>query len=115
MRINIFVDDALHDRLNRWRRHLNFSAICQEALETAVARKEAISTSSNEDQEVIARLRQEKAEYRQKWFDIGVQLGLQWARRAPYLELKAWIHRLQRLKKAPSLPATLRDPIDLII
>ncbi len=115
MRLNISVPDDLHDRLGRWRRQLNFSAICQEALEAAVARKEARSTSSLEDQEVISRLRREKEDLARGWFDIGVQLGLQWARRAPYLELKAEIHRLQRLKKGPSSPSTLRDPIDLIV
>jgi post-segregation antitoxin (ccd killing protein) len=89
-RINISIPDELHAELEKWREQLNVSGICQEALRKEVARLEAVATAGGDLDAVVKRLRAEKDEWEKHWYEVGIQLGHEWARRAPYQRLLEW-------------------------
>jgi len=95
-RINISIPDELHADLEKWRDQLNVSGICQEALRKEAARLEAVATAGDDLDAVVKRLRAEKDEWEKHWYEVGVQLGYEWARRARYRRL------LESLDHAPA-------------
>ncbi len=75
-RINITVPNNLHERLQAVRDSINISRICQEAIEQAVALEEIKMKALSNKEKVIERLRLERQESEQEWFDCGRADGL---------------------------------------
>jgi post-segregation antitoxin (ccd killing protein) len=92
-RINISIPEELYAELEKWRDQLNVSGICQEALRKEVARQEAVATAGDDLDAVVERLRAEKDEWEKHWYEVGVQLGYEWAKRAGYRRLVEWLQR----------------------
>jgi len=88
-RLTISVPDDLHRSLERFRDRLNISRICQDALSKEIAKLEQLPTAALELEEMVDRLRSEKAVADRQWFAQGVTDGISWTRGAPYEELLA--------------------------
>jgi hypothetical protein len=87
-RITLSVPDALHDQIECWRESFNLSRVFQEAVADMIRRREELQERLKEDlPQVIARLKREKLEAEENWFEKGLSTGLQWARNAHFLEL----------------------------
>lgn len=83
-RLNISIPDALYERIQAQKDKLNFSKLCQEALMSAVAIEEARQMDPDEEKNMIERLRREKKEAEDEWFEIGRKVGIQDAKGMPY-------------------------------
>ena len=90
-KITISVPDILFQKIDAWRQAFNLSHIFQEAISEAIKKKEEFQKRISEDfniPEIIERLKKEKFESEDTWYRQGEHLGLEWARRAHYLDLK---------------------------
>ncbi|MGH3111083.1 MAG: hypothetical protein ACRDQT_09220 [Gaiellaceae bacterium] len=86
-RLTISVPDELHRSLERFRGRLNVSRVCQEALAKEIAKLEQLPRGAIELEELVDRLREEKAASDKQWFAQGVTDGISWTRGAAYPEL----------------------------
>lgn len=104
-KVTISVPDELHEKMERWRNEFNFSRIFQDAVGEAIGDKDSIRKKVREDtsmQEIIERLRREKAESeakatrleqddsdrKQAEREAARVAGLEWAKTAHYDQLK---------------------------
>jgi predicted CopG family antitoxin len=90
-KITISVPDELHEKMQEWKKSLNFSRIFQEAVSDLIQKKEDFNRRLKEDpkmSEIIERLRKEKQESETEWFDQGKQDGTDWAKSSHYSEIK---------------------------
>ncbi len=90
-KITISVPDFLYQKIDAWRQSFNLSRIFQEAISEAIKKKEEFQKRISEDfniPEIIERLKKEKFESEDTWHRKGERSGLEWARRAHYLDLK---------------------------
>ncbi len=107
-RMNISLPDDLHQELGSYRAQINISAACQRALRLEIDRLKPTDATVEPVDEVVERLRAEKRELettsRKRGFDVGVE----WANRASFVDLRRWGARKVR---ADDL-ATLKTPLD---
>ncbi len=82
--ITITVPEGLHERLQKVKKNFNVSWICQEAIGFEVKRQELLQSGVENDQDVIERLRLEKAELAKKSYDLGYKAGLSIAKYSSY-------------------------------
>ncbi len=88
-RITLSIPDALHRQLDQWRNSFNLSRIFQDALSELIGRKESLRDAVHYDlPQIISRLKREKEETEESWFDEGMKAGLTWAKSAHWLELR---------------------------
>ena len=90
-KITISVPDILYQKIDSWRQAFNLSHIFQEAISEAIKKKEEFQKRISEDfniPEIIERLKKEKFESEDSWYRQGEYFGLEWARRAHYIDLK---------------------------
>lgn len=89
-KITLSIPDLLHEKLEEWRASFNLSKMFQEALTEAIQRKEEFQKRFSEDfdlSEVIKRLKQEKLAWEKKFYKLGKDEGLRWAKIAHYCDL----------------------------
>lgn len=98
-RLTISVPDDLRRSLERLRDRINVSKICQEALAKEIAKLEQLPRRALELEEMVERLRDEKAAADKQWFAQGVTDGISWTRGASYPELLAAAEPSQPLGK----------------
>jgi hypothetical protein len=87
--IRYSVPDELRLSLERFRDRINVSRICQDALAKEIAKLEQLPRGALELEEMVDRLRSERAALDKQWFAQGVTDGITWTRGAPYEELLA--------------------------
>ena len=90
-KITISVPDELHEKMQEWKKSLNFSRIFQEAISDLIQKKDNFKKRLKEDPDmeaIIERLRKEKQESENEWFDQGKQDGIDWAKNSHYSEIK---------------------------
>jgi Arc/MetJ-type ribon-helix-helix transcriptional regulator len=89
-RVTVSIPDMLHEKMEKWRESFNLSKMFQDAVMEAIQKKEDFQKRIREDldlQDIIGRLRQEKARSEGDSFESGRQDGLLWARSAHYDDL----------------------------
>jgi predicted CopG family antitoxin len=99
-RLTISIPDELHRSLERFRERLNISKVCQEALAKEIAKLEQLPRGALELEEMVERLRDEKAAADKHWFAQGVTDGISWTHGAAYPELLAAADPTSPLRKA---------------
>ena len=91
-KFNLSVPDALAAEIDEHREHLgSLSAIFQEAVRAKVqGRKDFLKRLKGDEtmDAIIERLRREKAEAQNNYFEKGKQDGLRWAKAASYNDLE---------------------------
>lgn len=90
-RITVSVPDELGEQIDKWKGEISPSAIFQSAMEEAIAKKEGFLKRIHQGEDmnaIIERLRQEKKEEENIYFEKGKEDGLDWAKAASYSELK---------------------------
>jgi predicted CopG family antitoxin len=75
-RINIAVSDGLFERLEKVKGNFNVSRVCQVALEREVSYQELLSVKGKTMEQTIERLKAEKGEAGQEYFDDGKRAGI---------------------------------------
>ncbi|MFH2091883.1 MAG: hypothetical protein ABIJ31_05930 [Pseudomonadota bacterium] len=86
-KITLSIPDMLHEKLTQWRSSFNFSKLFQEALTEAIERKETFQKRFSQDldmPDIINRLKDEKIKWGKKYFELGKQEALRWAKTAHY-------------------------------
>lgn len=86
-RVTIAVPDALFARLQPVKQRFNISAICQEAIEMAVITQE-LKIQATEDQDLVERLRAEKAVLLHKVQQEGFELGVRSSSKLSYNDFR---------------------------
>lgn len=86
-RVTIAVPDGLFDRLQSVKRRFNISAVCQEALEMAVVAQELMINAAD-DQNLVERLRAEKAVLMHKVEQEGFELGIRSSSKLSYQDFR---------------------------
>lgn len=86
-RINITIPDGLFDRLQKVKSHFNISGVCREAIEREVVCLEFRIKETNDMNEIIDRLKQEKEKYDARYVNDGYVAGLEDAKNMSYEEL----------------------------
>lgn len=87
-RMNISITPELRDELEKYRDEINISKVCRSALEQRIEslkRSKGILTENLD--ETIARLKQEKADYINDFYEMGFKLGYTRASVASFSEL----------------------------
>ena len=90
-KVTISVPNELHEKMQKWRESFNFSSIFQEAIASAIEKKEAFKKRLREVttmEQVVERLRREKVEVAKDYFEQGKKDGLEWAKAASYDEIQ---------------------------
>lgn len=90
-KITISVPEDLYEKMSKWRHTLNFSNVFQRAVSSMIQKKEDFQSRLQEELDqsaVIERLRREKAESENNYFDIGKRDGLRWAKNVHYDDLQ---------------------------
>ncbi len=90
-KITISVPDGLHEKMDKLRDSLNFSQVFQKAISELIQKKDDLKRRIKQDtdiNEIVKRLKNEKAESEGGYFDKGKNNGLIWAKAAHYEELK---------------------------
>ena len=98
--ITITIPDTLHVRLQKYKEKLNVSQVCQKALDEKIKdweRKTEAIHGYPDMEEILSRLRKEKAEVEQQWYQKGLKAGLFIAKRASYEELKVMATRVKTI------------------
>ncbi|MCP3875851.1 MAG: hypothetical protein GY699_22195 [Desulfobacteraceae bacterium] len=89
-KITLSIPDLLHEKLKEWRNSFNFSKMFQDTLTEAIQKKEAFQKRFSEDfdmPEIIKRLKQEKLIWEKKYYQLGKEAALNWAKVAHYEDL----------------------------
>ena len=89
-RVTVSIPDMLHEKMEKWRESFNLSKMFQDAVMEAIQKKEDFQKRIREDldlQEIIERLRSEKARSEGNFFDSGRRDGFLWAKTAHYDDL----------------------------
>ena len=105
-RITITVPDDLHGKMQKWKKHFNFSSIFQKAVAEVIERKENFYQRLEQEgddtmEETIERLREEKLESEGDYYEIGREEGEDWAKAAHYLDIKAMIEWINTNRSYP--------------
>ena len=105
-RITITVPDDLHGKMQKWKKHFNFSSIFQKATAEAIERKENFYQKFGQEgddtmEEIIERLREEKLESEGDYYEMGKEEGEDWAKAAHYLDIKAVIEWIDTIRSYP--------------
>lgn len=79
-RLNISVPDDLFDRIEAVKEKVKVSKICQEALMNAVTVEELRNMAPEEEENLIARLRNQKEKNFDAWYGVGEKRGIVSAR-----------------------------------
>jgi hypothetical protein len=90
-KVTISVPDQLHEKMMDWKNSFNFSQVFQNAISELIQNKEDFKKRLKGDEKmtkIIERLRCEKAEAENKWFEQGKLDGLDFAKSASYKDLK---------------------------
>jgi len=91
-KVTISVPDDLHEKMQEWKDAFNYSGIFQEAVKKAIARKESFQKKIREEnptmEQVVERLRMEKEESEESWFQNGKDEGLIFAKLSHYDAIK---------------------------
>ncbi|OQX63910.1 MAG: hypothetical protein B5M56_01320 [Desulfococcus sp. 4484_241] len=94
-KITISVPDDLYEKMSKWRDSLNFSNVFQKAVSTLIQKKEDFQTRIRQELDqsaIIERLREEKAQSENNYYDVGRKDGLKWAKSAHYDDLQYALH-----------------------
>jgi hypothetical protein len=87
-RISISIPDELQEKMEKWKDSFNYSGICQDAIRQKIQRKEdfqrRLTGEPEEMEQIVERLKKEKAETEQNYFDDGKVQGLKWAKSSHY-------------------------------
>lgn len=83
-RINISIQDDLHERMQALKGQINVSAVCSEALTFAVQLQEVLSQTEGGRDKMVARLRLEREEAENEWLQAGRLEGSEAAENTSY-------------------------------
>ena len=106
-RLNITIPADIYQRLDRWRDHINLSRICAEAITCELSKLEQLPDDIAGMQKALSRLGNEKAKVDRASFRNGVFDGLEWSRKAEYVDLKTWG---QQASSSDTCEAVLNGP-----
>lgn len=112
--ITITVPDSLHGRLQKYKEKLNVSQVCQKALDEKIRdweRKTEAIQGDPDMGEILSRLRKEKAEVEQQWYQKGLKAGLFIAKRASYEELKVMATKVKTIHEQREGEVYRRDDL----
>ncbi|MFP4038956.1 MAG: hypothetical protein ACLFS7_00320 [Desulfosudaceae bacterium] len=90
-KMTISVPEDLYERMAKWKGTFNFSSVFQKAVSAVIQKKEDFQERIQEELDqtaIVERLRQEKAESENDYFEQGKQDGLHWAKIAHYDDLQ---------------------------
>ncbi|MDC0833236.1 hypothetical protein POG22_09485 [Geitlerinema sp. CS-897] len=86
-RVTIAMPDALFERLQPVKQHLNISAVCQEALEMAILHQE-LKVQATESENLVERLQAEKSILLRKVQQEGFELGIRSSSKLSYKDFR---------------------------
>jgi hypothetical protein len=90
-KVTLSVPKDLSEKMEQWKDKFNFSSVFQEAISKEINKKESYAKKIKENatmETVIERLKKEKMEEENEFYEIGKTDGLQWSKGASYRELK---------------------------
>ena len=79
-RITVYLSDDLADRLKSYRKKLNISEICSEAIHKSVTELEEMKEDLMQIQDAVLRLKASKREFEDLAYGLGYKEGYKWAR-----------------------------------
>ncbi len=90
-RITLSVPNELQVKMEKYKDVINFSKVFQETIAKKIdekdAFKERIKTGEIDVESIVARLKKQKAEDEERFFDDGVEEGFRWAQIVSYAKL----------------------------
>ena len=89
-KVTISVPDELYEKMSQWRDSVNFSKIFQNAVSKMIAGKEEFQEKLKEEFDfsaIVERLRREKTESENNFFEKGKKDALEWLKTAHYRDI----------------------------
>jgi len=114
-KVTISVPDGLHEKMMEWKNSFNFSRVFQKAISDLIQKKEDFQKrlkGDDEMTEIIERLRREKAEAEEGWFEQGIEDGFDFARSASYEDLKEALSWPTIAELSMTMNVTGHDPTE---
>ena len=90
-KVTLSIPEDLSKKMEKWKDKFNFSSVFQEAISKQIEKKEDFIKKIAEEPTmgaIIERLKKEKMDSSEEFYEIGRRDGLVWARHAAYRELK---------------------------
>ena len=90
-RFTVSVNDELGEKIDKWKDEISPSATFQAAMAKAISEKEGFIKRLKEDatmDQIVERLREEKAAHENTYYTKGKEEGLAWAKRARFADLR---------------------------
>ena len=114
----ISIPDELHEKMEKWKEHFNFSRVFQDAIREKIERKEnfqkRLDAGGFDMEATIERLRAERDEGEEILFDEGKNDGLEWAKNSHYSNIRdalKWNPRNGDVPDQEELREEIRDMI----
>jgi predicted CopG family antitoxin len=90
-KVTISVPEDLYEKMSKWRDSFNFSNVFQRAISTLIQKKEDFQSRIQQELDqsaIIERLREEKSQSENNYYDVGRKDGVKWAKSAHYDDLQ---------------------------
>ena len=87
-KVTISVPDDIYEKMDKWRDSFNFSKVFQETIGEKIRRKEdfrkRLKGETEQMEQIVERLKREKYESEQNYFEDGKLVGLTWAKNSHF-------------------------------
>lgn len=113
-KITISVSDDLYKKIQQWKESFNYSKIFQDAVSEKIQKKENFKKRLKEEKDmdkIIGRLRKEKDETEQNYYDDGKNEGLEWAKAVYYDDIQTALRYAEDEQEQKSNHNPAIDPI----
>ena len=114
----ISIPDDLHEKMQKWKGHFNFSRVFQDAIREKIERKEnlqkRLENGGFDMEATVERLRAERDEADDDLFEEGKIDGLEWAKQSHYLSIKDMLEFDPEMGELPDQPELSQEITDMI-
>jgi len=109
--VTVTVPDALHARMQAYKRKMNVSQVFQRALEQRIAEFEREDRQKGElDLEaIVERLRMQRDKMVDQWYQTGKRDGLWFAKRAHYSQLEVVATTQEQMRQDEKMQESLQN------
>lgn len=89
-KITISIPEGLHQKMQKWKKSLNFSRICQTCIREEIAKKELFHTKLQEQKTMLEIWEKGNFETLEGQYQVGKEMGFAYAKNSPYHEIKRY-------------------------
>ena len=90
LKITISIPQDLHEKMQKWRKSLNISRICQKCIREEISKKELFHAKMQEEKTILEIWENGNFETEGGQYQVGKEMGFAYAKNSPYHEIKSY-------------------------